>query len=438
MFTCSRASSRLPHPSVRIPFRSRHLTATMLLLSAFGLAQADSTQPLSLAEAVRLAQGNAPAIAAQDAALAAADALAVRAPQLPDPQLIAGIQSLPLAGPERFSLTRDSMTTHMIGVMQEFPRREKRRLRGESAQAEAAVAGAQLAATRLDVQQQAAIAWIDAYYAQRARSLIESLRPQLDAEVSTAQAVFRGGGGSAADVLAAKAAREQLEDQLDDNARDFEQAQATLARWLGNDAAQRALAQAPDFTQLPNTPAMFLDKVEQQTSLLSYSAREHAAESQLRLARAEKKPDWSLEVGYGHRGPAYADMLSVQVRVDLPLFPGHRQDATIAARQAELDQREAERIEAVRVQREKTAQLLAAWQAATRRVERYAQTLLPLAEQRSTVALAAYRAGGSDITPLLAARNAAIQTRLADLEQQRERARAWAALNYLMPTEPQP
>lgn len=90
---------------------------------------------LSLDDAVHRAVTQAPALAAQQAAIRAAGSEAIRAPALPDPQLIIAVDSLHLGGDERFSLTRDWMTTRKLGVMQEFPREEKRRLRGERAQA---------------------------------------------------------------------------------------------------------------------------------------------------------------------------------------------------------------------------------------------------------------------------------------------------------------
>src|SRR3546814_11142468 len=58
------------------------------------------------------------------------------------------------------------------------------------------------------------------------------------------------------------------------------------------------------------------------------------AEADVRLARAEKRPDWSVSAGYSRRGPNYADMVSVGVSIDLPLFAKHRQDPIITARAA--------------------------------------------------------------------------------------------------------
>ena len=49
---------------------------------------------------------------------------AIVAGEPPDPKLLLGVQSLPIEGPERWSLNDDGMTMRMIGLMQEMPNRE--------------------------------------------------------------------------------------------------------------------------------------------------------------------------------------------------------------------------------------------------------------------------------------------------------------------------
>lgn len=401
-------------------------------------ALGETSESLGLNDAVRLAEAQAPQLTAQQAAIRAAESEAVRAPELPDPQLVAGIDNLPVDTVDRFSATHDFMTMRKIGVMQTFPRKEKRRLRGERAQAEVETESARLIAQALDVRRQAAQAWIERYVAERERSLIETLRPELDVQTRMAEAVLRGGTGRAVDVLAMQSARTQLDDRLDDIDRQIAQAQATLARWIGADAAARPLSAPPDFTTLPQPPALLLEHIGRHGALLPYVAMETAAETDVALARVEKKPDWSLEVAYAQRGPEFSNMLSVEVRVDLPLFAAHRQDPGIAAKQAELEKIQAERADAERMHREDTAKTLAAWQAADKRAQRYEKELLPLAEQRAQIALAAYGGGQGDIQPVLSARTAQIESRLAYVDQLRERARTWAELRFLLPREAGP
>lgn len=438
---CVPLASRSP---ARRSFHGRGCVRALLAIGFIALpihalaAPLTTAGSLSLSDTIALAVDRTPRLAAQQAAVSAAESQAERASQLPDPQLIAGVDNLPVDGADRFRLTRDFMTMQKIGVMQEFPTREKRRLRGERAEAEVEAETARFTAEALDVRRQAARAWIDRYAAERERVLIEALRPEWDAQIRTAEAVFRGGAGRAADVLASQSARLRLDDRLDDTGREIDEATASLTRWIGADAASRSLADPPDFGTLPQTPATLIASVDRFGALLPYEAMENVAERDIALARAEKKPDWSLEVAYGRRGPEFSDMLSVQVRIGLPLFPGHRQDPAIAAKRAELERIEAEHADAAQQQREALERALAGWQAASRRVERFEKELIALADQRAEVALAAYRGGQGDIQPVLEARTDEIETRLAYVDQLRQRARSWADLRFLIPEEGAP
>jgi cobalt-zinc-cadmium efflux system outer membrane protein len=84
---------------------------------------------LTLDEALRLADTHAPSLAAQDANIRAASSAAIPAGELPNPKLIAGLQNYPIGGPDRWSVNDDFMTMQMVGIRQEMPNSDKRRLR---------------------------------------------------------------------------------------------------------------------------------------------------------------------------------------------------------------------------------------------------------------------------------------------------------------------
>ena len=143
------------------------------LLAAFALVAAAAAptahaQSLGLGEAIRIATRDAPALTAQDAAIRAAREASIGAGELPDPKLIVGVENLPVEGGDQFSFTRDFMTMRKIGVMQEFPREEKRELRGERAAAEVRRETAVREATVANLRRDVALAWIDAWVAERA------------------------------------------------------------------------------------------------------------------------------------------------------------------------------------------------------------------------------------------------------------------------------
>ena len=111
---------------------ARGLFGVVLVTSVF-YAQAQLTAkpaaPLSVFEAMRLAESNAPALDARKSAAEMSDAMAESALALPDPKLKLGIDNVPIEGVEKFTTGRDFMTMQRIGIARDMPREEKRELK---------------------------------------------------------------------------------------------------------------------------------------------------------------------------------------------------------------------------------------------------------------------------------------------------------------------
>lgn len=393
-------------------------------------ARAASAPPLTLDAAVRQGVARAPLLAARDADLGAMRDEAARAGRLPDPSLTFGVSNFPVTAPGAFSLRSDGMTMRTIGVMQVIPSRAARVAERSLADAQVDAAEAERTATGQEVRERVADAWIGVWAATRQRALLEALRDESNLAVQVAKARLRGGTGSATDVLAAQAEALQLVNRIEAADADLQAAMASLRRWLGD--APPALADAPDFEQLPVAPDQLAHATDQLAPMQAWQAREQVADAALAQARASKHPDWSVEVTYGRRAPFLSDMVMVQVGVSLPLFARNRQDRAISAKQAQQDAIASAHEDARRAQREAVARDVAAWQGWGRQIVRDHTTLLPLARDRSRVALAAYRGGGA-LQPWLDARRDEISLRLDYTGALAARARAWAALAYLMP-----
>lgn len=393
---------------------------------------APAAQPLSLEDTLRLAEHEAPALFARQSAVLAAQLQVGPAGALPDPQLVLGLDNVPATGSDAGSLSADFMTMRRIGVMQEFPRKQKRMLRSERARADVEREEALWVAERLTVQEAAAQAWIARWSAERRHAQLVSLRERFDLLIAAADAALSGGQGSTADALAARSNRAMLEDRIDELALAVAQAQAELARWVAGEA-ERPLATAGDWTTLKHTPATVLAGAQQHRQQLAFAAAERAAQADIDLAEAEKRPDWSVELSYAERGPLYSDMVSVAVRIDLPLFAGKRQNPLIGAKRAALEQLGAEREQKLREHRAALRSTLAAWEAARSRTARFEAELLPLASERAEAAMAAYQGGRGDLTEAVLALTELVNTQMTQTERQADLGHAWAQLRFAFP-----
>ena len=399
-------------------------------LASLGIA-AHATPPLSLAEALRLATADAPQLSAQMSAVRAAQQGSLGATEQADPKLIVGIENLPLDGNDKFNLTRDFMTMRKIGFMQEFVRGDKLTLRGDRASADVQREGALLVVAQLNLKRDVALAWIERYFAERQIESLQELMRESELQIAIAEAALAGGKGQATDPFTARLAVAQLADRMTDAERMIARAQINLARWIGS-AAKQPLDRAPSFDQFAHNHRELTSNLESHPHLAMYAPQQAMALSELKLAEAAKQPDWSLEVAYAQRGPAFSNMLSIGVKIDLPIFQSRRQDPAIAAKAAALEQIRAQTEDARRVHAAEIDNFIADWNAAKARVQRFARDLLPLARERSEVALAAYRGGRGDLVPVLDARRAEVEVRMNRLQAEADMARAWANLNFLL------
>lgn len=406
----------------------RFLFLSLCLASA---AAAAAAQPLPLAEAQALAAQRSRQPAAQAAMAAAAREMAVAAGRRPDPVLRLGVNNLPIEGPERFRISRDFMTMRSIGVMQELTRGDKLAARSRRFEQEALAAEAGAEAARLAVRRDAAFAWVDLHYQERAIGLVRQQHAEAKLQEDAALAAVRAGRAAQADVVAARQAVAQLEDRIAEAEREAQLARIALARWVG-EAAARPLAGTPLWDSAAAAAHDVAARVAAHPRLRALQQQEGVAEAEVAAAGAERRPDWSVELMYGQRGSAFGDMVSVNLSVPLQTDRAQRQDREVAARRANLERVRNEREEALRAAVSEAQATQAAWQSARARLARYDATLLPLAADRVQAALAGYRGAGASLGTVLEARRAELDTRLERLRLEREAARLAVQLQEML------
>jgi outer membrane protein TolC len=414
------------HPSV-----PQHLARILLALALPVPALAASPAPLTLDEALRIAESRSTQLAAQRAAAEASATLATTAGELPDPKLIFGVENVPVEGADRWSLTAEGMTMSRIGVMQEFVRGEKRELMAARAQAEARREEALVRMQAAELRREVAMAWLERYYAERALTLVDALVAETDLQIAGTTAQVAAGRMGTADPLMARGQRASLADRRLEVERMVRRAEARLARWLGEDA-KRIPAGEPDISRLPQSVARLTTDLENHPQLAMFAPMTAAAEAEAKLAAIATKPDYSVELSYGDRGAAYTNMVSLMFRMDLPIFAGTRQEPAAAAKLKQAEQARAQAEEARRRYEAEVRAALADYDIARARIERNEGEIVPLAEERAKAAFAAYEGGRAELSAVLESRRMLLEARLMALNVRAEAARAWASLAYLV------
>jgi outer membrane protein TolC len=324
------------------------------------------------------------------------------------------------------------MTMRRIGVMQELTRAEKRELRAQRFEREAEKGVVEKAMATASIERGTALAWLDRYYAEAMLKVVDRQVEQVKGEIAAAEAVYRGGRGSQADVIGAHGTLAALEDKASELRRRVLVAKTNLARWIG-EGADAPLAARPDIDTVRLNEATLDQDLAHHPDIAVMAKQEEIANAEAEIAKANRTPDWSVELAYQQRGPMFSNMVSIGVSIPLPWDRANRQDREVASKLAMVERMHAEREEMVRAHAGELRGMLAEWRNGRDRLMRYEKDLLPLAAERSKAALAGYQGGKTGITDLLLARRNETEMRMQAVQLEMDTARAWAQLNFLIP-----
>lgn len=397
--------------------RAALVVATMVAVS--GAPARTQARPLTFDQALAHAAANAPSLKARAASTEAARSSAIAADRLPDPTLDLGIEDFPVTGPNAGSFTRDDFTMATIGLSQQFPNPAKRRARAARASAEIGVAEAGGLVEERRVRLETALAWIDLYYGERRLAQLGVLTASLDDLQSTVSARLASGSARPSQALEPAQLRAAVADRRAEMTAAIAQARARLARFTGDVAPE--VAGDPPMLEIDGD--RLRSGIEDVPALHALDASIAAADADVALARADKRPDWRLSASYGRRDPRYGDLASLGVSIDLPLFAGRRQNPKIAA---SASMAEAARLDREAGKRELMAALDADLADHTMHHERWRnarETMVPLAKRRAELDRDSYAAGKLDLGAALLSTLALAEAEVETLNREAEVAR---------------
>lgn len=384
--------------------------------------------PVTLDAALQSATDHSASMQGAQASVRASAEAAVKAGQLPDPMLKAGIDNLPVNGGQRFTVGQDFMTMRRIGIEQEWVSGDKRRLRSALANEQVGRERAGYLAQLASVRQQTATAWLNAVYAKQALALQQALLDHMNHELEATKASYRGAKASAADVVQARAMLAQTQDQLLKARQVYQTALIALSRWTA--------VPVDDVAGAPPAPESFVSSLPpdelrlSQPALITAADDIAVAEADTAVADSERSPNWTWEVAYQQRGGAYSNMVSVGVTIPLPLNRKNRQNRDVAEKAALATKARLMYEDTLRQVQADIRTQSATLASGRARIANLGDALLPAADQRVQLANAAYRAGTGSLADTFAARRAQLDAQLQVLDLRREVSQTWAQLEY--------
>lgn len=407
---------------------SHPLRVSWLLLACW-TASAQAAD-LTLEQSLLAAERYSAELSANQHQVNALQNMADSAMELPDPKLKFGIENVPVQGGNARRLTRDGMTMERVGIMQDYVSSTKRQRKADTLRAEANKTEASSATIRARLQQQTAQAWLELALSQQTLKDATALLKESERQIAAQHAGVASGSSPAANVIDARLTLLAMQDRLSEAQRDVTIAQARLTQLTGKQV-DGVGGPLPRFERLPAESDLLRQAIKQHPEVVQASREADVAKARSAQSEVAAIPDVGIEVSYGKRADGYEDMVGVMFTVDLPLFRSQRQDKDYAADVSRSMEANDQLTLLFRDHQAQLDTLLAQYQAAQAQWQRQEQQAIPLQQQRVALQLAQYRSGKSDLSSVLEARRALLESRLGAGKAARELAQLWAAIRYL-------
>lgn len=403
----------------------------LCLLCFYSFAQA---KPLSIGEAEQLALYLSPEIKQFRAKASGLMEQSIADGQLSDPQLMAGVINLPT---NSFSFTQDEMTMLAVGVQQQLPRGHSLRIKSRQTQAlaiaEKRKAKEQIALLLRNVRE----TWLDVYYWNQVLHIIHDNQKIYRSLLKVSESQYSTGKGNQSDVLQVQVELTRLANQSLQVEQQIDLLRAQLGRFIGQEQAQRNISKHLPSWLKPPSRLVLQQRLKKHPLILIDGATIEAARQEVALAKEQYKPGWLLGASYGFRqgqmpnGMSRSDMLTAQVTLDLPLFPGKRQDRQFQASIYKLQASHMDRVIHYRDLLKELQAQYAIWEKLSARERIYQQQLLPEAKQNSKASLLAYQNTNIEMNTVLRAYSNELDIRQERLQVLIEKMKARVVLLYL-------
>lgn len=388
----------------------------------------------TLAQTLTAAQRYSAEISASKNEAQALDAMADSARELPDPQLRFGIENVPVQGSNGRRLTREGMTMQRVGVMQRYVSEEKRERKAQTLLAQSQSVNAQADAIRAGIQRDTAQAWLDLALSTQALNTARMLVAETRRQIAGQKASVSGGAVPADSVLTLQVILNAMRDRETLAERDVRLAQTRLMELTGK-PLEGISGALPPYQRLPAEERVIEEGVTLHPEVIAASREASTARARSAQSAIAAIPDVDVELYYARRADGYEDMAGVMFTVDLPLFQGRRQNKDHAADISMTLQANDRLAQTERTHLALVRSLIAEYQAAQTVWQRQRDDTLPLQKQRLSLVTAQYRGGQSALPELLEARRGVLETEMTLNESEREMARRWAAIRWLIPQE---
>jgi len=421
--------------------------------------ESDFLIPLSLEMAVKAAQQNDPWLVGNKYRQDAIESMSIAADTLPDPRVLLGVANV---AADTFDFDQEAMTQFKVGISQMFPRGDSLAIKRKQLE----IVGRQFPFQRLDRKAKVEVIvshlWLDAYKAQESIALIEKDRALFEQLADVAQASYSSAVGKTRqqDIVRAQLELTRLDDRLTVLKQIREMSLMQLSEWLSeysggektdrhitmlsSGADLRLSGKLPDIRMLAESlfisdtkviPQKLFGILAKHPAVKVLDKKIEASNTGINLVKQKYKPEWGISAGYGvrndsHNGMDRADLFSIGVTFDIPLFTHNRQDKQVQSAISKSSAVKTEKWLLIR-------KLIASFETSRAQLIRlnqrkrlYQERLLPQMHDQAEASLTAYTNDDGDFSEVVRSRIAELNAAIDALSINVERQKSIVQLNY--------
>jgi outer membrane protein TolC len=450
------------HSKFGLKFGTGILAFSVFTVSATQLPVLANSNVLSFKKAIEMAQKSDPWLTGNKHKQQAIEFMSTAANTLPDPKVSIGLANLPTNG---FDFAQEGMTQAKVGIAQMFPRGDTLAIKSQQLKTQSEAFPYQRKDRVSKVAVTVGSLWLDAYRVQQTIALIENNRSLFEqlADVATASYSLALGKTRQQDIVRAQLELTRLEDRLAQLAQQKNGFFGMLAQWLSQISSENSAGEpvllASDFSlhqlvlsqELPEIelinralvvketwlePSALIPYFSNHPAVVASEKNIKATKTGIKLAQQKYQPEWGVNASYGYRaddamGSSRADLFSIGVTFDLPIFTHNRQDKAV---QSAVSATEAVKTDKILLLR----QLLGAYSSAKGRLLRlkerqmlYKFKLLPQIHDQAAASLSAYTNDDGDFSEVVRSRIEVLNTEIDLLTLNVEEQKIGLELNYL-------
>ena len=414
-------------------------------------------QSLSFNKAIQIAQQNDPWLDASRHQQKSLTLQSYVAKTLPNPKVSIAFANLPTNG---FDFSQEAMTQFKVGASQVFSRGDSLNINSQKFK----LLSQQQPLQREDRMNKVAVTvgslWLDLFRVQQSIKLIEKNRNLFEQLAEVAEASYGSALGKTRqqDIVRAQLELTRLEDKLNQLQQQNDNYQGMLAQWLTHFSlpSQRVNTQVftspftvsdkqPDI-ELTHAKSVYEQKVVNENKLAGLLSlhpaikdidkKIAAVKTGVELAEQKYQPQWGVNASYGYRaddamGSSRADLFSVGLTFDVPLFTKNRQDNEVKSAALKVEAVKTEKLLLLR-------KLMSTFTSAkgqlirlTQRQVLYREQLLPQIHDQAEASLTAYTNDDGDFAEVVRARIAELNAEIDFLAINVQKQKINLEVNYL-------